>query len=324
MKVLHVSWRSRAEGELGGVEKFAAYFQDAMRARGHDCRIVAWSDYPGEARLRSISNPDRALILGSWIDSELDFDVAVVDGYWGIGITGRPVVPVVHGTWAGFHVNMGNASWDTHPEVAAQHTAFTATNAHPVACSPASARELERYHHRTAPVILHGVDLDIFTPQKNGRDVAAGAPLVLEAAGKNVKKGSEIIPAIARELRPDFRVEYLNAGAGQEAARFQAGEVFLHPSRHEGNAYALLEAMAVGLPIVTSNVGLFEDIEDLVVGRVLPVRATVKQWGDAVRDVWGDGVVPYRHYAKNARSWMRQHGTIDRFRREWCDFVEAL
>jgi len=319
MRVVHLSWlkRDAPDNSLGGVEKFASYLRLVLGRSGHACQLVAWSDFPSRQKCERLANPDKALVLGSWAEAELEFDVAVSDGYWGLGITRHKVLPVVHGTWAQFHLNMGGSPW-LNAEVQAQYQAFTAPNTFPVACSPASARELLE-HHRRAPyrTILHGVDLQEFRPQKDSR--ADGRPIVLHAA-TNPKKGREIIPAIARELGQDYRVEFLNAGAGQEALAFQRGDVFLHPSRHEGNAYALLEAMATGLPIVTSSVGLFESIEPGLVGPVLPYTATVSQWTDGVREAWEKRIA----YGRAARSTARRLASLDRFQDEWLKLLQEV
>jgi len=316
VKVVHVSWLKRSDGELGGVEKFADYLQRALREAGHECSVVAWSDYPTHRVARNISNPDKALLLGSWLEANVEFDVAVSDGYWGLGITQRPVLPVVHGTWAQFHLNMGGSPWADH-EVRAQHDAFNAPNAFPVACSPAAARELLQHHRREAvATILHGIDLQAFGPRlSKTTDIMPEIipqPIVLHAA-TNSKKGSEIMPAIARQLGPGFDVQYLGAKADEEPEAFRRGDIFLHPSKHEGNAYALLEALASGLPVVTTPVGLFASIEDGLVGRVLPVSATVSQWADAVRDVWPHVAV----LSRAARACAETMADFDRFKAEW-------
>jgi len=317
MKVVHVSWLKRSDGELGGVEKFAHYLQRAISEAGHECTIVSWSDYPKRRAAGNMSNPDKALVLGSWLESEMEFDLAVSDGYWGHGVTQHPVLPVVHGTWAQFHLNMDASPWANH-EVRAQHDAFNAPNAYPVACSPASARELLQHHRREAvATILHGVDLQAFRPRlsKDADIMRENIPhsVVLHAA-TNAKKGKELMPAIARELGSGFCVEYLNAKAGEEPEAFRRGHIFLHPSRHEGNAYALLEALASGLAVVTTNVGLFESIEDGLVGRVLPVGTTVSQWADAVRGVWTSG---WPELSKAARACAEQMADFETFREKW-------
>ena len=325
MKVAHVSWLKRSDGERGGVEKFAHYLQRALEEEGHECRLVGWNDYPGQRASRSLSNPDKALVLGSWVEAEIDCDVVVSDGYWGLGVTGKPVVPVIHGTWAQFHQSMGGSPW-TNAEVRAQHDAFNAPNAFPVACAPAAARELELHHRRKpAATILHGVDLEEFRPgpAKRADNMHGIIPVVLHAA-TNRKKGSEVMPAIARKLAPDFTVAFLGAEIGQEADAFRRGDIFLHPSKHEGNAYALLEALATGLPIVTTSVGLFESVDDRAVGRVLPGSATVSQWAAAVRDVWGNGSEPYDRYALSARSLAKDIADFGTFKRNWLKFLGGL
>lgn len=321
MKVLHLSWLKRSDGELGGVEKFAHYLQRALTEGGHECQIISWRDYPNAANLARVPNPDKALMLGSWAESQAGFDIVVADGYWGAGISATPVVPVIHGTWAQFHINMGSSPW-TNIEVKAQHEAYNAANAFPVAVSAGSARELLAHHRVTAQeVIMHGIDLEEFRPQKHGNPEDQ-RPVILHAA-TNAKKGKTIIPAIERDLGADFRVLYLNAGAGEEAEAFQRGDVFLHPSKHEGNAYALLEAMATGLPIVTTNVGLFESIDDGLMGRTLTIQAPVAEWASACRDAWGDGKTPYRAYAREARAWAKRIADFETFKGKWIAFLEA-
>jgi len=134
MRVVHLSWlkRDAPDNSLGGVEKFASYLRLVLGRSGHACQLVAWSDFPSRQKCERLANPDKALVLGSWAEAELEFDVAVSDGYWGLGITRHKVLPVVHGTWAQFHLNMGGSPW-LNAEVQAQYQAFTAPNTFPVA-----------------------------------------------------------------------------------------------------------------------------------------------------------------------------------------------
>jgi glycosyltransferase involved in cell wall biosynthesis len=322
-RVVHVSWLKRSEGALGGVEKFAMHLAKALTTECFECRIVGWSDHPDAERLNERPLADKAQLLGEWIDRSLEFDIAVADGYWGRGIRSRPVVPVVHGTWAEYDRRMrGTAATAVAGDIRAQHDAFTAQNAFPVAGSHASARELLAHHGRQPVVtVLNGIDLAAFRPMLTlGRkDVA----IVLHAA-HSLKKGADLLPGIAAALGGAFALEPLAAGPGEEATAYARGDVFLHPSRHEGNAYALLEAMAVGLPIVTTPVGLFESIADRDLGRILPVGAPAHEWAAAIRDVWGDGIAPCLQYARHARQRACELADFDRFSDEWRTFLASL
>ena len=61
MKVLHLSWLKRSDGELGGVEKFASYLERALLEAGHTCQIVSWSDFPNRAKCERLSNLDSGI-----------------------------------------------------------------------------------------------------------------------------------------------------------------------------------------------------------------------------------------------------------------------
>jgi len=323
--LVHVSWLKRDSGHLGGVEKFAAYLRQALSEKGWGVAIIAWDDFPGHHYYQDRPNPDKADLLGHWIDGPafgFAHDVIVSDGYWGIGVSSKPVVPVVHGTWAEFHARMG-----LRPtlEVTRQGEAFNAPNAFPVACSPASAREVKRYHGRSvAATITHGIDLGLYRPPVE--PLPPGPPwIVLEAAGRNEKKGARIIPEIQRFLGKDFIVEYLSAGLGQEADAFRRGHLFLHPSRHEGNAYALLEAAASGLPIVTTNAGLFEDIAwdadgRTALGYTLPITATPEQFALAVKKVARG--IPQGWWAP--RPWAEANCNMTEFANQWDAFLRQF
>ena len=327
LTVAHVSWLKRDDGELGGVEKFADYLRAALRAKGWGVILIGWSDFPHRDRFPELPNPEKALLLGKWIDGPqfgVHYDVAVSDGYWGLGISSKPVVPVIHGTWAEFHERMG-----LRPglEVQRQGEAFNAPNAFPVACSAASARELRRHHGRAASaVICHGIDLAAYHPCN--APLPPGPPwVVIEAAGRNEKKGAKLIPRIAALLGSDYRIEYLGAGRGEEPAAFRRGHVFLLPTRHEGNAYSCLEALASGLPVVTGNAGVFEDIQRdkaglSPVGYTLPITATAEDYATAVRAACAR--VKGNRWGTAPRAWAEQNANMTDFANRWDGFLRDI
>ncbi|OGS01200.1 MAG: hypothetical protein A2V88_08955 [Elusimicrobia bacterium RBG_16_66_12] len=326
---VHVSWLKRSDGEGGGVEKFAAYLKQALTEKGWSVAVVSWSDMPQHERYdrQDLPNPDKALLLGTWLDGPafgVAYDVAVSDGYWGLGITSHPVMPVVHGTWAEMHARMGMRFG---LEVQRQGEAFNAPNAYPVACSAASARELRRHHGRAATAtIYHGIDLCAFHP----RDEALPGPpwIILQAAGKNAKKGAKLLRPIADMLGPDYQIEYLNASIGEEAEAFRRGHVFLHPTYHEGNAYACLEAMATGLPVVTTAAGVFEDIpysqpkrgSQTRVGFTLPVGSRAEDFALAVRLACCERTA----LGAGARRWAEQHANMTDFADSWDRLLREI
>jgi glycosyltransferase involved in cell wall biosynthesis len=151
---------------------------------------------------------------------------------------------------------------------------------------------------------------------------------VLQAAGKNAKKGAKLLRPIAEMLGLDYRLEYLDAPIGQEAEAFQRGHVFLHPTYHEGNAYACLEAMATGLPIVTTAAGVFEDIPycqpkhgwRTEAGYTLPVGSRAEDFALAVRLACQERVC----LGAGARHWAERHANMTDFADSWDRLLREI
>lgn len=277
--IAHISLAKRSEGHLGGVPKFAWYLG---RAIGNDFREYSWSGCPLSPEAKRVSEPQAAQLLGEWLwDSGrlADCSKIVVDGFWSRGLPDKaPVVVVAHGTWRG----LGNA---LHSQAASQlgdiqereYKRFPV-----VAVSEGAAQDLaDFYGVKATAVIENGVDLDEFRPRENR---ILTDPLIAIYSSIHFPKGGDIIEGLAKWGGLPVRFEYLDAKAGEEAVKFRRGDLFVYPSRYDGNAYALLEAMASGLTVVASRTGLMRSAVSPRPGVVVDGFDT-QTWIEAVRPV---------------------------------------
>jgi glycosyltransferase involved in cell wall biosynthesis len=86
---------------------------------------------------------------------------------------------------------------------------------------------------------------------------------------------------LARTLGIDARVQWIHDRADVRVM-LAAMDVFAAPSRTEGLGLAVIEALAVGLPVIGSAVGgIPEVLEDGVCGRLLPAEQP-RVWGEAL------------------------------------------
>lgn len=231
MKTLHYSYDAREQGRLGGVPKFGWYLQ----------RAIGCEMYYADGKL-----PPK---------SYMPEHVAIVDGGWGTFFDqNQPMISMVHGVWKELHLRCGMTDG---PEVDQQHKIWAGRPKVPrVASSLAVANELKKHHGVDATTtILHGVDLNLFTPRPRSKPLPK-VPVVLHSATDFIKHDKAV-----RELAKNvnhFDIRFLDAKVGEEPDKFAQGDIFLHWSKYEGCSYAMIEALAAGLPIAGTSVGAFE------------------------------------------------------------------
>lgn len=174
-----------------------------------------------------------------------------------------------------------------------------------IAVSPEVEHSVYRPLRRRVEVVVHGVDLDDVGVQAAERDevrrelgVAPGEVLVGTVANLRAKKAyPDLFEAARRVIDDDPAVRFVAVGQGPleaelralhaelglgerfrmlgyrpDAVRVMAGcDVFALASHHEGYPVALMEALALGLPVVATAVGGVPDaVREGVEGRLVP------------------------------------------------------
>nr|WP_217355090.1 glycosyltransferase family 4 protein [Ruegeria arenilitoris] len=190
------------------------------------------------------------------------------------------------------------------------HTGYTKWLIGKMDAVVATSRKTAGYLERDAQVIMHGINLQDFTPpaDKAGLRTQMGLPdgLLLGCYGRiRHQKGTDAfvdamidlcgqVPAVhgivmgrATEKHSAFLTELKDkvAQAGLSdrilfkpevtvdkiAQWYQVLDLFIAPQRWEGFGLTPLEAMACGVPVVATDVGAFSEIvTDPTLGRVVP------------------------------------------------------
>lgn len=307
--IFHISRFKRADKDglhAGGVEKFAMYLGRAV-----ELRQISWLDYPNWIQHNSLHDYDKALTLNEWLLESGTIgkeDVAIVDGYWGLGLEGKVarLISVCHGSYFGRLTQAMIYPWGGYVEkedIDAQEELWRNPSCEIVCVAQEGVRELEQASILTTPtVIYHGIDLDVYKPLGKERKI------IMHAA-TSARKGADLIKLLKMPIEP---MNEYSCIASREASRLNDARFLVAPTRHEGNSYLLIEALACGTPLITYTTGLAVEMS--------------KQCGYIT-----DDLSPYNltrlitsmdESRFNPRGWAEEYCRYEDFEKKWREYLE--
>jgi len=154
------------------------------------------------------------------------------------------------------------------------------------------------------------------------RVIYPDARLILVGEGPQRAALEDRAKALGLTLGRGEAVELPGASADTTKA-LRGADLFVLPSREEGMSIALLEAMALGIPLVASSIpGNCRLISDYKHGRLAPpdepedfARVIIEQWGNFDRAF---------HMSRAARSRVDQEFSIQRIARKHLELFRAI
>lgn len=196
------------------------------------------------------------------------------------------------------------------------------------------AGTIRRFHpHKNVQLARYGVEADLWTPAPDkARDgplrflfvgqcsLRKGVPLLLEAwtsaglrdatlelvGGWRLAEHKKTLPAGVRWTGPVDRAAL--------ARRYREADVFVFPTYFEGRALVVGEALASGLPVITTRESGAEDLVDQTTGILLEGHETEElvhalQWFSGNRDQL-DGFSFNARATAEASSWMSYQASV--------------
>lgn len=215
---------------------------------------------------------------------------------------------------------------------------LAARHATVVGVSESTAEEIRRrYRVRADAVIPNGIDLSIFTPRPRAEaraqlDLPAGERLALFAGRLNASKGEGFLAAACE--RAGYRLMiagptqdpgalYLGAlSANQLSVAYSAADCVVLPSLYEACSYVLLEALACGVPVLSTRVGtvpsLLRSVPEYDALCVEPREDDVAAKLDYLRRADTEAVIG------RARAWVIENHGLDQYAANWNALLDQL
>ncbi|MCL4399802.1 glycosyltransferase family 4 protein [Patescibacteria group bacterium] len=275
---------------VGGVETFCHTLKSCLDKNGFDAEILAAdrNKVPRFIRLVGLGAPWSGFLVGN-LAKKRHYDFLVTNGLLGWNVTFGNILNIQHGTFAASAeridrgVNflkwfMKRFVWGYFEGKAAKRASFV------VAVSEDTRNSVERYYKvKVNCVIENAVDLDLFksvskTEARKSLNLPIDKKIVLFVGRMEYAKGQDIIEkfmkgSVEKDVmfvlvlgnswssnKENVRV-FSNVPNDKLPPFYSAADIFIFPSRHEGCAIAIIEAMSCGLPFVISEVGHALDIK---------------------------------------------------------------
>lgn len=290
MIIIHYTPTSYATGCFGGVSRFDFELKKAL--------------------------PNMVTILRSkniqWDVFDPSDTVVITDHTFIFEIPVKFKVVAVHHGMAAVHKER-NPNWDGDGYVYAQSKMKLRPNTWFVGISKFTeffAKTL--YNVIDYDVILHSVDTKPehkrSTPSKN-----------VIGDWRTPSKGEDIIPQLKDQLT-EFKFNRLQCDQYHKSSGYANSSIYLCLSVSEGNSYAMMDAIACGLPVLSTDVGLFYGDYSPLLGEVIPweQRNNISLIKEKLNHIYDN----YTSY--DTIKWLKDTIPFDRWTKRWQDLVEDI
>lgn len=222
-----------------------------------------------------------------------DFDLVIANSiagwYLSLARPNIPMINVYHYTLRGMadQVLRGTPGYLPSKYFGALFEKLSSRGKRCVAVSHKVRRELETDYGVTSKVIEHGIPADRFrpVPREDAREmlgIKGDGPLGIFVGRADHTKGFDILKAVAArrrdvrflcvtssDARDDDLLVRRNVPNEEMPLCYSAADFMLLPTRYESVGYSALEAMACNIPVIVSRTGVFEDMDQGPVGRIV-------------------------------------------------------
>ncbi len=154
-------------------------------------------------------------------------------------------------------------------------------------------------------VIYNGIDPEVYAPRELDVSTKGDRMVLFFSGNPSLRKGADLLAPVMQRLGSDFELRFTTGlrptrpGKGVDAnmkclgrlsesglvAEINNADIILQPSRREGFGYSILEGMACGKPIVSSQCSSIPELVEHGKGGYLCEVGSVDQIVKAIRDL---------------------------------------
>jgi glycosyltransferase involved in cell wall biosynthesis len=327
----------------GGVERMCVLLARVLEDSGWSATIVGPEHDVTRWQFRLALGPIARSRSAARAARAQEPDLLISNGYMGVGYGASvPRIHVYHGTSVGAVRAVGSSvsrrERVRHLLGHAAAEALSARGATAVVCvSSSAAREAQRYYRVADPtVIANGIDTDVFAPRpradaRSQLGLAGDGRYALYVGRLDDGKGAPLLQAAC--ARADYELMVAGRDTGAEAINlgvlapaelavaYAAADCVLFPSSYEACSYVVLEALACGVPLITTRVGWMPTLLEAVPEYdALCVEPVLEQLVARLRSV---DQIDTERLSAAARVFVLEHNSLDAYAASWRELLDS-
>jgi len=355
MKIIIIS--PSKNNKVGGVERYCWLLKDVLDKEKFEVEIIGKEDieksliYKFFKKIPGLNLIVLGYLLGKYTD-KLNPDLVITNGLYGFSTKSKSI-NVEHGTFACasdridkkniFKKIIRKYLWGYFEKIAVKKAQKV------IAVSKETKESIEKYYKRKdALVILNAIDTSIFTKKERLEsrelfNLPKDKKLVLFVGRLSYEKSPEIIYELAKRFEKEnvnfvFATDrvlnwnlkntifLLNIPNEKLPYLYSACDVFVLPSKHEGFAYTLIEAMACEIPFVISKVGgaleIYEQIPEL--RKFILDDLNIDEFYNKIKEILEMNESEKSKLFNLARKFVLENCSLEIWKEKWIELIKNI
>ena len=314
----------------GGVESVNNILKNIFEDAGHNIEFITTNDFKHNFFTKLMTKVIGLPYITAYKfkNIEKQYDIVIANGEYGWGINHPKTINLFHGCYKGYRDYLKKL-WSKKTYLSLTREIYiqrsSAKGKYVVCVSEFIKNILEDDGVKVNQVIANSIDTELFKPNK---EIQKDKYLFV-GSYNNYAKGFDILKKIAStgfkidcvtNQKPSSQLGWIeNTENSQMPEIYNKYKILIFPSRFEGLPMVPLEAMACGMPIVMSTVGLGPQLKKMIPEFVVD-GYDENEYIKKIQHIEKN----YDEYSQKARNYVEEYHSFENYKKQWIELIERV